>query len=206
MPAVQDLSGSLPPLAGIEGGQSNPMILKRVMVDTCILFRATKKPKILKNLRKWFIPCITDVVESEFEHLCLRKGVSLTKFLRIWAGTRRVRASGFLNFLQRQPRHVREFMEDHENDARIGFAAYKDGINMIITDNKRDFKIWSQFGIQVLSYRDVLWMVLGRHEGDGWRRRGGTGAGTGAGTGHVVRVGLGEVGLVRVLEKGREAS
>lgn len=130
------------------------------LVDTCILFRATAAPSILKNVRKLFIPCITDIVESELEHLCFVQGVSLTAFLKIWAKTRRVPGPGLGDFLKQQEPAFKKFLISHYNDARIGFAAFKAGIKVIITDNKRDFIFWEKFGIQVLSYKDVLSRVL----------------------------------------------
>ncbi len=133
------------------------------LVDTCILFRATSAPSILKNVRKLFIPCITDIVESELEHLCFVQGVSLTAFLKVWAKTRRVPGPGIRDFLQEQEPGLKAFLIKHYNDARIGFAAIKSGIKTIITDNIRDFIFWKKFGIQILSYKDVLSRVLETH-------------------------------------------
>jgi len=133
------------------------------LVDTCILFRATAAPSILKNVRKLFIPCITDIVESELEHLCFLHNVSLTAFLKTWAKTRRVPGPSLGDFLKKQEPAFKKFLISHYNDARIGLAAFKAGIKVIITDNKKDFIFWEKFGIQVLSYKDVLSRIRAKY-------------------------------------------
>lgn len=130
------------------------------LVDTCILFRAIENVRLGVMLRKRFVPCVSDTVESEFEHLCKVKQVPLSSFLRTWAWTRAIHdkrlGRDYTTFLATVPASLKAFLDGRSNDARIGFAAYKHDIKTIITDNVKDFSCWASFGITILGSKEVL--------------------------------------------------
>lgn len=130
------------------------------MVDTSVLFTALKDPRIMKTIERFSKPCISELVESELEHLVLMKGMNLSRFLVVWARTRTVRCKRIKDhhrkFLEALPEDLQATFASHPQDSLIGYAAYKHGITTIITNNTRDFTVWERFNVRVLTYHEFV--------------------------------------------------
>lgn len=136
------------------------------MVDTSVIFSALKNPRLLETINSFFTPCISEVVESELEHLVFKEGIDLSRFLNIWTGTRTVRCNrikqGYREFTKSLPVDLQAELACHLNDSLIGYAAYAHGMNIIISNNKRDFRVWEGFNVRVITYHEFLQEYVSR--------------------------------------------
>jgi len=129
---------------------------ERAVVDTNVIWQLfCTRERDIDELVDRCIPCTVEIVEQEFEMMCIQRGISSTacdRFLdRFTFIPTRLRLENVKECIGALPRAASIVARKNLADSVIALTTLESGISTILTCNYRHFRPWVPYGLRIIA-------------------------------------------------------